>query len=228
MTSPILQTTPAGLYTGPLAGEPLWSGFDVSVNQDPNSLNWEAARESGQRFVMVRGAYGTKTDHHAPLHVGRARDADILPGLYFFPTEAPLEAQWVEVLNQSEACDIGPGDIAPAFDLEPFDGISRLPSDIPAYLQTVETLLRRSQERFGMVWVYTSIGFWEQMGYPKGWLDFDWWKAQWGKSEPPDSPCRWAAWQAGWMTPDWARGGQRIDDNRARFLPLVQPAKVAA
>jgi hypothetical protein len=222
-------TTPNGLYTGPdwQGGEALWPGCDVSHYQRPDLLDWGQAREQdGILWGMVRGAYGSSPDREAPLHVGRMRDGGVLPGLYFFPTEAPLEDMWREVKAQSVSCDIGPGDIAPAFDLEWLDGKGKLPVNREQYLANIEELLRRSRDTWGNAWIYTAIGYWQQMGSPKSWLEWDWWKAQYMKNPPPDEPVRWSAWQKGTIKPAWSRAGE-IDFNLARFLPLVQQKGVS-
>jgi len=220
-----LPLTPNGLYTGPdwRNGEPLWPGIDVSVFQRSDLIDWSGAVEKdGVRWGMVRGSYGSSPDHEAPLHVSRMRDAGVLPGLYFFPTDATVEDMWKEVREQSRQCDIAPGDVAPAFDLEWFDSKGRMPANYETYLATVEELLRRSRDTFGAAWIYTSIGFWQQMGRPVNWLEWDWWRAQYAKVPPTDDPIPWTAWQKGLIKPAWNHTGNGLDYNLARFLPLVQ------
>jgi hypothetical protein len=140
-------------------------------------------------------------------------------GLYHFPTEAPMIDQWNVLLRQSDLAGIGPGDIAPMFDLEWLDGKGRMPADIPAYLSTVRELIARSVIRWGKAWIYTAPGFWTAVGSPEEWLQWPWMLAKWGSHPPANNPLVWTAWQAGAFTPSWSKGP--LDHDYARELPII-------
>ena len=205
---------------GPSASdEYLIEGLDVSQYQTDGSIDWQAGHDAGFVFVMIRSGYGSRPDPLTITHIQKARAAGWTVGLYHFVTEAPIEAQWQNLLAQSKLAGIGPGDVGPMFDLEWLDGKGKMPSDIPGYLAIVRELIARSIATWGKAWIYTAPGFWQSVGSPHEWLAWPWMIAKWGKNPPADNPVRWMAWQAGSFTPAWSRGA--LDHDKARELPII-------
>lgn len=58
-------------------------GLDVSLNQPPN-FPWQAAREWGARFVIIRATSGITLDHGYPKHREYARAAELWTGSYAY------------------------------------------------------------------------------------------------------------------------------------------------
>lgn len=215
-------------------------GCDVSVYQDPASIDWTArtgaAAEDGLGWAMVRSGYGAHPDRRFAAHWQNAAESALSVGAYHFVTEDSPEEQIDCMLSQLRAVGCGSDNIAPALDLEwlpdPQRPGGRLPYDHAAYCLAVDRMLDALDSEYGGAWIYSCVGFWRAVGAPKRWLGYEWWvpwyprpgftsddarRSKWPARPGEPTP---AAWQYGCPTAKWA-GGAMIDRNIARRLPMI-------
>jgi lysozyme len=169
-------------------------GVDVSYYQ--GRVDWAAARAHGVDFAFARAADGR--DLRDPAFAANwqgMRAAGVIRGAYQFfrPAQDPT-AQAAVFLREIEAGGgMRPGDLPPALDLETADGVA--PAVVRArarvWLARVEAALGRTPI------VYTSPGFWDEVGDDAAFGRYTLWLAHWETPCPalPGSWSRFRFWQ---------------------------------
>lgn len=175
-------------------------GIDVSYYQA--RVDWAQVRAHGVAFAFARVADGSGlVDPAFGDHWAGMKAAGVLRGAYQFfrPAEDPLAQAAVLVREIQARGGLQPGDLPPALDLEVDGGLAgeAVRARAQAWLAHVEAALGRTPV------VYTSPGFWEEIGgsddtgtafgrYPL-------WLAHWDAACPslPGAWERWRFWQDG-------------------------------
>lgn len=195
-------------------------GIDVSHHQNPSEFIWRH-RPADLSFVYVRGAYGKKPDVRCEEHVRGALKAGLDVGLYFFVRDAEsVDAQWEAITAAVDEYAYSEAPVV-AIDAEwqvDAKGNSRTP-DPAKYVPLVDELLRRAEDTYGGVLLYTNLNsFFPAMGSPPQWLKKDLWVADYRTSliRPPGS--RYNAQPVIWQhTVDVIPGdfyrGKKLDQN---------------
>lgn len=217
---------PSGEVSGPVppttridTAAGLSKGLDVSAYQDPKAMDWAQLFSLGYSFVYVRGVrMGRVLDVHAAEHVRRARAAGFDVGLYgfFVPTE-PVAQQLELMVEAHERFVVGPGDLAPALDLESYSSVKASPS----WVAPAAEILDGYADRIGGAIRYHNVNDWHLMGSPAELQRFALWLADY--TPPANLPC--LLWQhASAPVPGY---GMVLDQNVAHGeLPRIGPATV--
>jgi GH25 family lysozyme M1 (1,4-beta-N-acetylmuramidase) len=207
-------------------------GLDVSKWQTPNSMRWALLRELGYSFVYIRGVrMGRELDTAAHDHVRNAREAGFAVGLYsFFDPRHTAEQQIALTLEAHRVCGVGPGDLAPALDLEGIDGG---PQASPAWVAPAIEILDAMVNELGASVRYHNVGDWHRLGRPAKFERYPLWLADY--TPPADLPC--VVWQQR-SAPIAGYGATALDQNatmgdlptigpRVDALEVVSPATLA-
>ena len=155
-------------------------GVDVSYYQ--GRIDWPAARAHGVAFAFARVADGRDVvDPAFADNWAGMKAAGVVRGAYQFfrPAQDPL-APAAAFLREVEARGgLHPGDLPPALDLEVADGVppALLRARARAWLGRVEAALGRTPI------VYTSPGFWADLGADPAFGRYTLWLAHW------ETPC---------------------------------------
>jgi lysozyme len=176
-------------------------GIDVSYYQP--RVDWPVARAGGVAFAFARVADGsTVVDPSFGDHWAGMKAAGVIRGAYqyFRPAEDPNVQAAVFLREIQAQGGLRAGDLPPALDLEVDGGLSRdaVRARTQAWLAHVEAALGRTPI------VYTSPGFWEQIGADAGagasaFGRYPLWVAHWDVACPslPGAWERWRFWQDG-------------------------------
>jgi lysozyme len=213
-------------------------GVDVSYYQ--GRVDWPAARAHGIAFAFARVADGRDVrDPAFAANWAGMKAAGVIRGAYHFfrPAQDPL-AQAAAFLREVEARGgLLRGDLPPALDLEVSDGVppAVVRARAKAWLARVEAALGRTPI------VYTSPGFWEDLGADAAFGRYTLWLAHWETPCPalPGVWSRFRFWQdatdravpgiAAPVDTDWFDGTRAELERFAggRSAPAAQPKSPA-
>ena len=193
--------------------------LDVSAWQVPSRLNYDAAARI-YTGAIVRACYGSKPDKRCVEHVRGFRDAGCAVSLYAFWRAAENAVdQWHCFNAMADAVRYGPGDWAPACDIEN-DGTSEV---CPDWSKPAQAFVQALEGQFGGCLVYCSKLNWERMGEPAWMLERPLWVPHWGVTDPDTPGDRpWTIHQTGAeLVPDVYP--YQLDQDVARLpLPVIQ------
>jgi lysozyme len=164
-------------------------GIDVSSYQNPQSIDWHRLRELGYDFVWVRAVrMGREIDSRAAAHVRVARAAKVSVGLYaFFSPSEPVIKQARLMREAMKLCDMLPGDLAPALDIESTNSFRASPGWVTPCAQLLSTY----RYHWGAAARYHNIADWVAMGRPSELEEYPLWLAAY--RDTPGMDC--AVWQ---------------------------------
>ncbi|WP_169054298.1 GH25 family lysozyme [Nitratireductor sp. XY-223] len=164
------------------------SGIDVSRYQ--GTVDWGQVRDAGISFVAIKATEGASdyayTDYFTE-NAGPARQAGLVVGGYhFFNPQADGKAQADYFLQIAQPRS---GDLLPMLDLEQTGnaGAAQIAAGAQAWLETVATATGKKPL------LYTTAGFWSQIGSPGGFGDYPLWVAEYGV-DAPRLPQDWSAY----------------------------------
>ena len=193
---------PSGLFSPVTAtGAARLEGVDVSRWQ--GSIDFEAVRASGRRFVIAKASEGVGyTDPKWATNKSAARAAGLALGAYHFarpdlnPTNPAAEADWFVT-----TMGLAPGMLMPTLDIEVSGGLSA--ANLTAW---VKDFLERVYARTGVrAMIYVSPAFFRtKLGNTRWFADNGYgilWIAHWTTADGPDVPAdnwggrSWTFWQ---------------------------------
>lgn len=203
-------------------------GLDISHHQAASVVPWAdlAARDA---FLYVRASYGTMRDRRVTEHFARARDAGIRVGLYTFFRASEAVTDQVDVFGEvAELVAYGPGDLAPAIDLEA-DG--KLRPVERWWSRPAHELAHLLVAQFTECVVYITQREWTMLGKPAWTRERPLWVAHYTKRSEPATPQghEWSIWQyrVGPYDPNIenqvtdAKHPRALDHNMAVHLPVI-------
>lgn len=221
---------------------PTTRGLDVSYHQ--GFIDWPVVARAGVVFAFARVSDGAGfLDPRFGENWSGMKAAGVMRGSYQFfrPTQDPRAQAAVLIREITARGGLGPGDLPPALDIEVTDGVDgdTLKSRALVWLRTVESALGRTPV------IYTSPGFWEDLGADHAFDRYSLWVAHWDARCPrvPDAWERWRFWQdasrgsvpgiTGAVDTDWFHGTRadlevfahgRAHPQRALPAPKALPA----
>jgi GH25 family lysozyme M1 (1,4-beta-N-acetylmuramidase) len=158
--------------------------IDVSHHQDPAAVPWEEMR-GRVSHVYVRGTYGMRPDERFGEHVSRARGIGAqVGGYHFYRRTQSAGAQIEAFLAVCRNAGVGPGDLAPALDLEAEPGQHVDPSWDTGARAASDILTRLCGESL----VYVTRADWHLLGAPAWVLHRPLWVAHYTPRPAPASP----------------------------------------
>jgi GH25 family lysozyme M1 (1,4-beta-N-acetylmuramidase) len=189
--------------------------LDVSKWQVPSLFRYDVAAKlySG---AIVRACYGDTPDKRCVEHVRGFRDAGLAIGLYiFWRDRVNAVDQWHCFNEIADKVRYGPGDVAPACDIES-DGASEVH---PSWSEQAHVFVQALEGQWSGCMIYCSRLDWISLGKPEWMLRRPLWVPHWLVAEPNtpgDVP--WTMHQTGAeVVPGMY--SHKVDQNRAR-LPL--------
>ena len=216
-------------------------GCDVSYCQAPSLVPWEDPRID---FANVKASEGSSRDPKVELHCERIRPSGKHLSLYHFfrPDVDPL-TQFRTFDDVAAAVGYGNGnpfDVVPDIDVEYYKGhaVTR------AWTPILKELVDMFTEYFGKQrpMLYLNYETWLCLGSPEWALECPLWVPFYmregltmpqGILDPKHVPGKspdWAIWQFGagrlFGTIQEGQQGYSVDQNRARFLPLINGEKL--
>ena len=202
-------------------------GLDISNHQSPSVVPWDDLAER-KSFLYVRATYGTTKDRRVTEHFARAKEKGISAGLYhFFRANQAVTDQLGVFSEIAELVGYGPGDLAPALDIE---------ADVnhpvePFWSTPAQELAKLLVAEWSECLVYLTQREWSMLGKPKWTKDRPLWVAHYTARPEPAVPTdhSWSIWQyrVGPYDPNSenrrtdARDPQALDHNMAIYLPLI-------
>jgi GH25 family lysozyme M1 (1,4-beta-N-acetylmuramidase) len=217
-------------------------GCDVSYCQAPSLVPWGHPRID---FGNVKATEGAARDSKLAAHVERIRAAKKHLSLYhFFRPDVEIQAQYEAFANASADVGYGNGDpldVVPDIDVEYFGG--------HAVTRAWEPLLRDFVDRLTEAFygqrplLYLNWETWICLGSPEWALDCPLWVPFYmregltmptgdvlDKRHVPGKLTDWSIWQfgAGRLFGNKQEGQESysVDQNRARYLPLLNGEKL--
>lgn len=202
-------------------------GLDISHHQAASVVPWEdlAARDG---FLYARASYGTMRDRRVTEHFARAKEAGIKVGLYhFFRASQAITDQLEVFCDLAELVGYGPGDLAPAIDIEA--DIKR-PVE-PWWSRPANELTMLLVAQWSECVVYLTQREWTMLGKPAWTKERPLWVAHYTKRSEPATPQghEWSIWQyrVGPYDPNIenqvtdAKHPRALDHNMAVHLPVI-------
>ena len=170
------------------------TGIDVSHYQ--GTIDWTEVAAKPVTFAMMKATQGTGfVDPMFPTNWQGANAAGIKTGVYhYFTPEKSFLEQAQLLLTQLSAVGYNPAsDLPPAIDCEVTDGVSNA-----AFTYALTGLVDILRRQLGiMPMIYTSPGFWNQIGDPD-FSECPLWIADYTSASQPTLPGTWtgyAIWQ---------------------------------
>ena len=197
-----------------------YSGIDISKWQVPDKMNWEQIAKD-HKFVIIRACYGVKSDWAFDLHFKAARENHVLVGAYIFYRQSQgWQEQFEAFKGELDRVGFGEDDILPVVDLEwneKYDG-----EVDPAKFNTdAKALVEKLAETYGGCILYLAPGFYQILGKPEWMLQYPWWIAHFGVTQPWCPWKSWIIWQYTGEGRTAGYSGQAIDLNHADEMPPV-------
>jgi lysozyme len=174
---------------------PTVKGIDVSYYQ--GGIDWPEVARAGVGFAFTRVADGSEiVDTQLARNWVEMKRSGVVRGAYHFfrPAQDPAVQAQVMIGELQKYGGLGPGDLPPVLDIEVMDGVE--PKRVLANMQV---WLDRVEAAFGKTPIlYTSPGFWEELGAPASFGRYPLWLANWDARCPrkPDTWQRWSFWQS--------------------------------
>lgn len=211
-------------------------GIDVSHWQVPTRFDWATVAKA-HTFGIARATYGTRIDKRYPLHVESMRIAGMTTGAYlFFRQTQSAEAQFEAFVKHA---NLRAGDMVPWVDLEYNTTGDDGPVDAEAHNTIGRKLCELLSKEYGACGVYLSPGHALELGFPDWLHEHHIWVAHWDESfhqRPtqiggtvrqhrvgrPAWPQDWAIWQDRVKPLEGYPQAYPIDQNCARYLPLIE------
>lgn len=212
-------------------------GIDISHYQKASLFDVVKLHEDKIEYVIVNVCDGTVEDKAYKEHVAWIRDGGFKLGAYqFYRQPQARQDQFDTYRRLLDAVGYGPGDLAPALDLEPW---MTEPVDKNKFNTDARWLLEQLADHYGTALNYTFPGFFQLLGSPSWFADFPLWLSHFtAKVEPmkPKGIPEWDIWQhrggtfknkegkvtlMGGRLQGYANGTLDIDLNRARRLPTI-------
>ena len=181
--TPAPTATPAETEGGPRV-----HGIDVSEFQ--GTINWTKVKAAGKDFAFIRVSDGLgHSDTEFTVNWQKAKAAGLYRGVYQFYRASEGGKAQADLLLSKTGSDLG--DFPPTLDVEVTDGASD--ATIRAGIVAWATEIRQKTGTNPII--YTSPGFWSQIGY--GTSQTTLWVAHWGVASPsvPSSWPDWTFWQ---------------------------------
>ncbi|WP_419909046.1 glycoside hydrolase family 25 protein [Hoeflea sp.] len=168
------------------------TGIDVSRYQ--GTVDWKQVQGSGVRFAAIKATEGAADYPYSDYYTQNAelaRQAGLAVGGYhFFNPNADGKTQanyFLQVVQPK------PGDLLPMLDLEQTGSASgaQIADGAQAWLETVRAATGRKPL------LYTTAGFWSQIGSPAGFDNYPLWVAEYGVNQPhlPQGWSNYTIWQ---------------------------------
>ena len=183
------NATPAPTAT-PAEPESTTRVHGVDVSEFQGTIAWSQVKAAGKDFAFIRVSDGTgHFDTEFTNNWHKAKVAGLYRGVYqFFRASESGKAQ-ADLLLSKTGSDLG--DLPPTLDVEVTDGASD--ATIRAGIVAWATEIRQKTGTNPIV--YTSPGFWSQIGYGPSQTTL--WVAHWGVANPtvPSSWMDWTFWQ---------------------------------
>lgn len=204
------------------------TGLDISHHQAPAVVPWDALAASGS-FLYIRASYGTTVDRRVREHFARAKEKGIRVGLYtFFRAEQAVTDQLDVFYDLAELVGYGPGDLAPAVDIEAY---GKRPVE-PWWSGPAHELTRLLVAQYNECVVYITQREWSMLGKPTWTKARPLWVAHYTSRPDPATPTGhpWSIWQyrVGPYDPNTenrrtdAKHPQALDHNMAVALPVIR------
>ena len=208
-------------------------GIDVSKYQ--GAIDFAKVKQSGRRFVIARSGDGTYLDPNFATNWPAVKAAGLYRSAYHFfrPGKDPIAQA---DLFLAAIGPLGPGDLPPALDVEVSDGqaMAVVLSRMTQWLEHVAQATGRTPL------IYSSPGFWEQLGNPDM-SKYSLWVAHWNVTCPgvPAGWHDWSIWQStdsgtvpgvlGAVDLDQFNGSQaHLDTLAGMDVDMAPPSEVAA
>ncbi len=163
-------------------------GIDVSHYQA--SVDWGAVASAGAGFAIAKATEGTgTTDAQFANNWAGIQQAGLLRGAYHFFHASEDGAQQADFFL-SVVGTLQPGDLVPTLDVEIMDNQSAA-----TVAQAVSDFMNEINAKTGVnAMLYTSPGFWAQIGNPSQFSGNPFWVSNYGVS-CPGVPSPWTTWQ---------------------------------
>ncbi|BAY90616.1 MULTISPECIES: GH25 family lysozyme [unclassified Tolypothrix] len=161
-------------------------GIDVA-GQD-GRVDWTAVKNSGKTFAFVKATEGASVkDPTFARHWPTMKAAGIIRGAYHFfhPRTSDPVVQAQEFLKTIGKLE--PGDLPPVLDIEVTDNVNDPKLIINAakqWLVVVEKALLQQTGKPIKPIIYTYPGFWEGLGNPTGFAEYQLWIAHYDQPQP--------------------------------------------
>jgi len=192
----------------------------LDVSKWQGAINPEKMRSAGVDGVIVRASYATtstsRADELVETFVPKLKAAGIPIGFYhYFHPARPVEEQFAAFRKVVDRFGYR---MRLALDLEEPVGLDG------ATAQKAEQFLRLMDEAYPLPdgkrhLIYTSMGYWRQMGSPEWGSEYELWVAAWTDAARPIVPAPWSRWTVWQHTskgegPAHGVGSARVDLNR--------------
>jgi len=167
-------------------------GIDVA-RVDEDQINWEAVKQGGKSFVIMRAYYRDGRDLDFPTFWPAARAAGLVRGAYLL-MDLTADNPDIEVKGFLDTTgQLGPNDFPPVIDLEQ---IAQNPWDKTVVLANTRKLIDSFKQTIGIApMIYTSARVWsELLGNPTetGFSECPLWVKDYAHDDPL-CPAEWGA-----------------------------------
>lgn len=193
MTTTTTTMTTAAPLQGAWESKARYDGIDVSKYQ--GNVDWEAVREDGVDFAMIRAGYGkyaSQEDPYFDQNMRNAKKAGIACGAYWFSYAETVADAKQEAEVFAQVIEGYQFEYPLVFDIEASVHVSMTKEQVSAIITAFcETM----EEKGYYINLYSYASFLNEKVYQSVLEEYDIWVAHFGVSTPSYSKTKYGIWQ---------------------------------